>query len=733
MRYKRQIIIILLIIIIQSPLAAQNYFWPTKASTLMSSSFCEFRDGHYHSAIDIKTWLREGYPCYAIADGYIERVRVSPFGYGKVLYLKLNDGNKAVYAHLQRFTVPIDQKIRQMQMTNQKYRIDWYPVNQRVKKGDIIAYTGSTGTGLPHLHFEIRDKRNRPLNPLAYYHQIKDNIRPRLEKIAVIPLSPDTRINGNALPQIFPLTYIKDGIYVIKDPMHVRGKIGLAIKGFDQANGAANKYGFYDTVLEIDGETVFQITYDELNFSQTKHIYTETYYPFWADYQEVFHKLYIEPFNPLNFYKHIPFHDGTQIIKESPKQFSVVVRDFHGNRSIIRGELVPEYRAPIRITNQYYNGNYLFLDFQNLPLKNLQFFYGTNLNNMQQIEYYELSNNVQQNPETILRSKLLIPDTLQKYVKMIVKTPENHTIKKIIRLEEDAEITANIVFLDKRMIVESNSYYAASYLQLDSHDLKLPFYETDNGYAQVVIPAAHLSEPVEHITLMRNEKPAWSSKTFVRLVKPNQKNSFSWFDSTLTLSIPAGAVLDTFLISAAKYTSDSLANILPVASPVYEILPENIPLFRSFSIKLSADSLPAWGRWHIYKTDGDESLSFMAGLIDTSYITLETNGDSFGKFVIVADTIAPYINIITPVSGRQYRNNPEIKFDLNDDLSGIGHEENISILINGEFVLPEWDHEQEIVRAIIDQPLDRGVHTLSVSVSDQAGNISRQAIIFERW
>ena len=38
----------------------------------------------------------------------------------------------------------------------------------RVKKGDIIGYSGSTGIGTPHLHFEIRNANEQPLNPLAF-------------------------------------------------------------------------------------------------------------------------------------------------------------------------------------------------------------------------------------------------------------------------------------------------------------------------------------------------------------------------------------------------------------------------------------------------------------------------------------------------------------------------------------------------------------------------------------
>ena len=79
--------IIVLVCLFPLTVLSQEYLWPTNASEFMSSSFCEFRDGHYHAAIDIKTWNTEGYPCYAIEDGYIKRIRVSPFGYGKVLYL----------------------------------------------------------------------------------------------------------------------------------------------------------------------------------------------------------------------------------------------------------------------------------------------------------------------------------------------------------------------------------------------------------------------------------------------------------------------------------------------------------------------------------------------------------------------------------------------------------------------------------------------------------------------
>ena len=115
-----------MILLIPAAAPAQNYLWPTKASTALTSTFAEFRPGHFHSGIDIKTWNRSGYRVYAISNGYISRIRVSRFGYGKVIYHKLNDGNTAVYAHLDRFSKDLNDVARGLQEESGKYRVDKY-------------------------------------------------------------------------------------------------------------------------------------------------------------------------------------------------------------------------------------------------------------------------------------------------------------------------------------------------------------------------------------------------------------------------------------------------------------------------------------------------------------------------------------------------------------------------------------------------------------------------------
>ena len=59
---------------------AQDYRSPLDIPLLLSANFCELRNNHFHSGIDIKTQGVEGKPIYSVADGYISRIGVSPSG-----------------------------------------------------------------------------------------------------------------------------------------------------------------------------------------------------------------------------------------------------------------------------------------------------------------------------------------------------------------------------------------------------------------------------------------------------------------------------------------------------------------------------------------------------------------------------------------------------------------------------------------------------------------------------
>jgi len=102
------------------------------------------REPGQHNAIDISSAV--GQPIRSPADGIVVKAEWAS-GYGNVIFISHGYGYSTRYGHLSSFaTRP----------------------GQRIKRGDIIGYVGSTGrsTG-PHLHYEVR-VNNNPVNPLEY-------------------------------------------------------------------------------------------------------------------------------------------------------------------------------------------------------------------------------------------------------------------------------------------------------------------------------------------------------------------------------------------------------------------------------------------------------------------------------------------------------------------------------------------------------------------------------------
>ena len=149
---------ILLTLFLFLDFAVADYIWPTDASNTLTGTFCEERPFRYHAGIDIRTYGKTGFEVYAIEDGYIEKIKINYKGYGNTIYLKLNDGNTAVYAHLDHFIPELDNLASALQEYYDNYEIDHFFEEKEhiIKKGDLIGYSGDTGgVSGRHLHFEI--------------------------------------------------------------------------------------------------------------------------------------------------------------------------------------------------------------------------------------------------------------------------------------------------------------------------------------------------------------------------------------------------------------------------------------------------------------------------------------------------------------------------------------------------------------------------------------------------
>ena len=242
-----------------------DYRWPVDVSRHLSGTFGETRSAHFHSGLDIKTWGKEGYPVFATEKGYISRMAISARGYGKVLYVTHPNGYTSVYAHLQRFSPELQDYIDSIRVA-QGYRFEMdidlgYAAkthkdsgsNPRfpLQRGQRIAYTGSTGVGPPHLHFELRNPQKRALNALEFGIQVKDRVPPTIRSLMVIPLAANSRVHGQTQRRVFHAIAKgkTDNTSVNFGRIRVQGPIGVAFDIFDGADEVNNKYAFYQAWL----------------------------------------------------------------------------------------------------------------------------------------------------------------------------------------------------------------------------------------------------------------------------------------------------------------------------------------------------------------------------------------------------------------------------------------------------------------------------------------------------
>ena len=93
----------------------KKYRWPLDIDDGFSSSFQEFRSSHFHAGFDLKTLQETGHPVYAVADGYIIKIRIAKRGSGRSLFMKHDDGNTSIFYHLDHFAPELEALVEKIQ------------------------------------------------------------------------------------------------------------------------------------------------------------------------------------------------------------------------------------------------------------------------------------------------------------------------------------------------------------------------------------------------------------------------------------------------------------------------------------------------------------------------------------------------------------------------------------------------------------------------------------------
>ncbi|MDX1671746.1 MAG: M23 family metallopeptidase [Balneolaceae bacterium] len=309
-----------------------EYLWPTDASRYLSSTFGETRSRHFHSALDIKTWGRKGYRVMATRDGVVYRLAVGPKGYGKVVYLKHDDGSFSVYAHLLAFNDRLQQLVDSIRFRDYSFELDQVveSKNLQVQKGQTIGLSGASGVGPPHLHFELRTPTGSPFNPLLTNLSVSDHIAPQFSGIAVEPLGPETVIEGKN--RIYEQHAVRrDGSFDF-GTINVKGPVGLSVDVFDQADRVSNAYAVYELKLLQGDQLLFHAKADSFSYSETDQMFLDRVYPLLRKNGDGYQRLYLADGNTLPFYAHNP-GGGRLNLPPGSHTLSIIATDFYGNSS----------------------------------------------------------------------------------------------------------------------------------------------------------------------------------------------------------------------------------------------------------------------------------------------------------------------------------------------------------------------------------------------------------------
>ncbi len=314
---------------------------PLKIELLTSGTFGEPRGNHFHAGLDIKTNGTTGYRLYAVKEGYISRIKVSPYGYGKAIYINHPNGYTSVYAHLSNFNDAIQQYVKSTQYQREQFAVDLYPGKDLfpIDSGEVIGFSGNSGGSAgPHLHFEIRETASEvPINPLFFGYEVEDDIPPTLGFVKATNVNQGFfRSQGQRFALVKEKTF-----YTTAKPLKLEeGKIALSVQGWDRQTKTTNKNGIYRIEMLVEGESVFDWEVDKVGFHETRYVNG------FMDYEErklrksSFYNCFRLPGNQLSVYNHLKDNGFVYLLNGDTLDVVIKTFDFSKNKSEVRLKVI---------------------------------------------------------------------------------------------------------------------------------------------------------------------------------------------------------------------------------------------------------------------------------------------------------------------------------------------------------------------------------------------------------
>jgi hypothetical protein len=725
----------------------RSYVWPVEKTRGLSSTFAEHRNFRFHSGIDVPTEKKIGFEVYACQSGYVYRLFTSWRGYGKAVYLKLDDGRLAVYGHLSDFSEEISKVVTKKQLEAKRYKTDFLlqENEMRVEKAELVGYSGESGWGGPHLHFELRDSSGHPVNPLTSGFSVKDGLPPTMKYLAIRPLGVGARVDGSTGPLIFSLIYDSSTkAYALRKPPLVDGEIGLELSVYDRMETSPFSFGIYRLELFLDDSLLFSSRYDEFSFESTHKVELDRDFELRKEQGRMFHKLFVEVGNDLPIYDPAGGRIKTEIFLPGPHKVEIKVFDVAGNLSTLAFYLIFDESPSI-----------------------LSCSVGKEMGEqMIHVQFEDSDDEVQE----ILVQKSGLKHTSWEEIKRekISGSGGEHTFPltenpgepALLRIEirdslgassEPEYLCANLGDLDRSNGGDS--------LELDfTYTFKDNFFIFNLGFNQMLREAPQFSLGSGGFDFDPLFSERLDEKSY-RLTFPfflSQQRELSLLIEGVNLFGDKIRLVKNILIAiitksfggegispdgGAKVEFDPDVayhdlNVIIQAEEM-EFEPKHRPVGKAYAFEPSTVPLNGWAgvsiqypeagcdphRLGLYELMGDRSWRFVGQELDSLNRTVGGKVRHLSVFALLEDILPPEVSQVSISTGTRTKvRRPKITVRVKDDLSGIGSDEDVLIEIDGEWMIPEYDPEKHILSTRPVSPLTLGGHLLFISVKDRAGN-----------
>lgn len=742
----RLTLISVIAVILSSPVLGQapaagfdgTYRWPLKLDKRFSSDFGDRRPGRFHMGVDIRTGGREGAPVYAPEDGYVSRIKTSYTGYGKALYIRGKSGRQYVFGHLKTYNWDIGTYLQKKQVADERYYQDMYPAKDElmIKKGQLVARSGQTGTGAPHLHFEVRDVNDRPTHPLLYDIDFTDKTPPAFEAVWLTYLDSVSLFdNGRREVKLVARPGRDKSRYIIVDTLMVTGRFAVKAAVSDFRGRGSFTLAPSRVSLRIDGRLYHEIEYRRLDYAENHYsMLDKDPDPVKKEQYKRVYNLYRRPGNLLSNYRYEVDGDGSFTAAENGYHTVIIeAEDPFGNisdlefvfyystasdildvfnRAIISDSVitmplvVDTLRAPFdSVVLAHVNGADDTLPIPLMPEITYENFQITLRGGFQAWPHYIMSFYTEGRayPTCAVSVKQLIPAGQTVLDSSRTRIVDGGLLVTVWTADDavnwlQAEILADFG-RDRRFYTKTGPNRFSLYYHVP---------ETLDSIASIISrgPVGFRPDTLE-VALFRMAADADAAVSLL---------------PGISLVAEVGDLFDDILVTIRDTVTAQPRTGYVVSGP-FVLDPGMYPFADWATLESDVTSSPDAARCGLYVWRDAKGWLWAGGELDNAAGMLRSDIGGGGVVAVIADTTAPSLSKFSIGDDERIKiSRPEIRFTVDDELSGIENDRNFRITIDDKWVSPEYDIESKTMKIKPHWRLSPGRHTLKIDVTDRCGN-----------